>query len=79
MTHIEPFADGFYPVTGQDARLSKVYVLLAGYSAGDRVFQQDAFQDDMVQTFASENDISLQGKDAYWHYLKSGTQIYVVV
>lgn len=78
-THIEPFAPGFYPVTGQAARLSKVYTLITGFTGGDRVFQADAFQGDMVQTFTNQNDITIQGKAAYWHYLKAGTKIYVVV
>lgn len=78
-THIEPFAPGFYPVTGQTARLSKIYTLTTGFTGGDRVFQANAFQEDMVQTFTNQNDITVQGKAAYWHYLKSGTKIYVVV
>jgi hypothetical protein len=78
-THIEPFAPGFFPVTGQTARLFKSYTLVTGFTSGDRVFQGDAFQGDMVQTFVSQNDLTIQGKDAYWHYLKSGTKVYVVV
>jgi hypothetical protein len=78
-THIEPFAPGFFPVTGQTARLFKSYTLVTGFTSGDRVFQADAFQGDMVQTFVSQNDLSIQGKDVYWHYLKSGTKVYVVV
>lgn len=78
-THIEPFAPGFFPVTGQTARLSKVYTLTTGFTSGDRVFQEDTFQGDMVQVFVNQNDITINGKLAYFHYLKSGTKVYVVV
>lgn len=78
-THVEPFAPGFYPVTGQSARLFKSYTLNASYTSGETVFQDGTFQSDFVQSFSNQNDMRLLGKPAYSHYLKAGTQIYVVV
>lgn len=78
-THIEPFAPGFYPVTGQSARLYKSYTLYTAYTSGDRVFQAGLVQDDTFQISANKNDVNILGKYAYFHYQKSGTQIFVVV
>ncbi len=78
-THTDNFAPGFYPVSGQNASLKKASILNTSYSQNERVFQQDAFQENMVQITSSQNDLKLMGQDAFFNYRKNVRRVHVVV